>query len=331
MQGLAGPPVREYNGSGCRAKTEPGRALTGICGRKPVVMRRDKKTGGLSMLSMLLTEDWEEAAQKLPGFYASHIESGQLDRFECHRDVNLISFDWYDVRRPLEKPSRVVIYEDAKDIVFLFEDRSAREKAEALLRDLPGGPALEDASGAQALYRFFNGLIKCDTDSLETLEEEIISAEDGIMSSPKHQMAHFFARFRRTLFVLKRYYEQLNTIFEGLVENENHLISDESLRHFVILDGRIDRLYENVRSLRDYVSQVREAYQAQIDIEQNSLMKTFTVITAIFLPLTLLVGWYGMNLQMPEFNWPYGYLFVIALSIAIVVFGLREFKKRKWL
>ena len=283
------------------------------------------------MFYLLLAEDWTKVDEKIPEFYASHLRSGQLDRFECHQDVNLISFDWYDVRQPLEKPSRVVIYVDAQDIVFLFEEKSALEAAGALLRDLPGGPAMDAASGEQSLYRFFNGVIKCDNDSLEALEVEIISAEDGIMSSPKRQLSHSFARFRRTLFILKRYYEQLNTIFEGLVENENHLIGEDSLRHFVILDGRIDRLYENVRSLRDYVSQVREAYQAQIDIEQNSLMKTFTVITAIFLPLTLLVGWYGMNLQMPEFGWAHGYFFVIVLSIVIVIFCLREFKKRKWI
>ena len=284
------------------------------------------------MYSLLMIDEWTTIAPKIPEFYASQqIRYGQLDRFECHQDVNLISFEWYDVKQPLEKPSRIVIYMDAQDIVFLFEDKSALEASEALLRDLQWDPALNAASGEQTLYRFFNGLIKCDNDSLEALEEEIITAEDGILSSPKRQFSQDFARFRRTLFILKRYYEQLNTIFEGLVENENHLISDDSLRHFVILDGRIDRLYENVRSLRDYVSQVREAYQAQIDIEQNSLMKTFTVITAIFLPLTLLVGWYGMNLQMPEFEWNYGYFFVIGLSVVIIVFCLREFKKRKWI
>jgi len=277
------------------------------------------------MLNMLLNDNAEEIRRILPDYYASHVLDGPLDRFECHRDVNLISFDWYDVRHPLEKPSRVVIYVDAQDIAFLFEDRAALEAAGALLRGAP------DGGGEQALYRFFNGLIKCDNDSLEALEEEIISAEDGILTSPRRRLSHVFTRFRRELFVLKRYYEQLNTIFEGLVENENRLISDESLRHFVILDGRIDRLYENVRSLRDYVSQVREAYQAQIDIEQNSLMKTFTVITAIFLPLTLLVGWYGMNLRMPEFDWVYGYPFVIALSVAIVVVCIVLFKKRKWI
>jgi magnesium transporter len=278
---------------------------------------------------MLLYENTEEIRRILPAYYATHVLEGPLDRFECHRDVNLISFDWYDVRNPMEEPSRVVIYMDARDIAFLFETGAALEAAGVLLREAPGGDGT--VGGEQALYRFFIGLVKCDNDSLEALEEKIISAEDGILTSPKRKLSHVFTRFRRELFVLKRYYEQLNTIFEGLVENENRLISEESLRHFVILDGRIDRLYENVRGLRDYLSQVREAYQAQIDIEQNSLMKTFTVITAIFLPLTLLVGWYGMNLRMPEFEWAYGYPFVIMLSAAIIVLCILLFKKRKWI
>ncbi len=283
-------------------------------------------------MQMLLLNDREGVEQALPRFYARHVLLDQMDRFECHRDVNLISFDWYDVKKPLEEPNRIVIYFDAKELVFLFENETALKAAADLIGEAPeGAPGGNAGAPEQTLYRFFQGMVKSDNDRLEALEEEIIASEDGIMTSTKRQMTHSFARFRRTLFVLKRYYEQLNTIFEGLVENENRLISEESLRHFVILDGRIDRLYENVRSLRDYVSQVREAYQAQIDIEQNSLMKYFTVITAIFMPLTLLVGWYGMNLRMPEFEWAHGYAFVIFLSVVIVILCIAEFKRRKWL
>lgn len=82
------------------------------------------------------------------------------------------------------------------------------------------------------------------------------------------------------------------------------------------------------------LDQIRQSYEAQVDIEQNSLMKFFTVVTSIFLPLTLIAGWYGMNLMMPEFKWPYGYPFVIALSAAIVAFMIwlfRKNKKNKWL
>lgn len=90
-------------------------------------------------------------------------------------------------------------------------------------------------------------------------------------------------------------------------------------------------MYKTVINLRDYVSQVREAYQAQIDIGLNKIMKVFTVISAVFLPLTFLVGWYGMNFEsMPEFSWKYGYIFAIGLTLLIIVVCLVIFKRKKW-
>ncbi|HPW00179.1 MAG TPA: CorA family divalent cation transporter, partial [Oscillospiraceae bacterium] len=76
--------------------------------------------------------------------------------------------------------------------------------------------------------------------------------------------------------------------------------------------------------------QTHQAYQASIDIEQNQTMKLLTIVTAVFLPLTLIVGWYGMNFQVPEYGWRYGYLYVILLSAAMVVFCLYILKKKKW-
>ena len=61
-----------------------------------------------------------------------------------------------------------------------------------------------------------------------------------------------------------------------------------------IIHNRIDHLQLSVSSLRDYVTQMREAYQSQIDIEQNHIMKVFTLITAIFLPFNL-NGWLVWN------------------------------------
>jgi magnesium transporter len=82
--------------------------------------------------------------------------------------------------------------------------------------------------------------------------------------------------------------------------------------------------------ITDYVTQVREAYQSAVDIDLNRIMKVFTVITAIFLPLTLIVGWYGMNLQMPEYAWPYAYPAVIAVSVCVAGLCVAYFKKHKW-
>ena len=98
------------------------------------------------------------------------------------------------------------------------------------------------------------------------------------------------------------------------------------------LRNRTDRYLSAVKNLQEMVSQLREAYQSQLSIEQNDLMKIFTVVTVIFLPLSLLAGWYGMNLSyIPELKWKYGYPVVILVSIVTVVALIWKFKKKKWL
>lgn len=78
---------------------------------------------------------------------------------------------------------------------------------------------------------------------------------------------------------------------------------------------RVERFGQQTRMLRDYSVQVRESYQAQVDIRLNRMMYIFTFVTVIFLPLTLIVGWYGMNFSgMPELYYP----FVITLALLSV-------------
>ncbi|MPN30891.1 Cobalt/magnesium transport protein CorA [bioreactor metagenome] len=86
-----------------------------------------------------------------------------------------------------------------------------------------------------------------------------------------------------------------------------------------------------VGNLRDYVTQIRESYQSQLDINLNNTMKLFTVLTAVFSPLTLIVGWYGMNFPtMPEYNWQYGYIYVTFISLLAIAMCLYIFKKKKF-
>ena len=85
-------------------------------------------------------------------------------------------------------------------------------------------------------------------------------------------------------------------------------------------------------SLRDFSIQIRDLYQSQLDVKQNRTMALLTVITTIFMPLTLIAGWYGMNFKyMPELEYKWAYPAVIAVSIIIVIVSLLFFKKKKWL
>jgi magnesium transporter len=274
------------------------------------------------MEKILLINEISQIENYIDKYSMTQIINGQVGKFESHAKFNLLSFDWHDIKAPYELPSQIIIHFSEQSIFFICENERSLNKVNGIFN--------KDDSIEKTIYNFFAELIKEDTNFIEILEEDITETEDALLTGAKRDCAIDIITYRRELLQLKKYYEQLNTIFEGLVDNENNLISKDRHRYFTILDSRIDRLFSNVLNIRDYVNQVREAYQAQIDIEQNNLMRIFTVITSIFLPLTLIAGWYGMNLKMPEFSWDYGYPFVIGLSLLISIICLIIFKRKKW-
>ena len=94
---------------------------------------------------------------------------------------------------------------------------------------------------------------------------------------------------------------------------------------------RTKRLSDDMEIMREYAMEIWEIYQSQISIRQNDIMKILTIVTTIFLPLSLLAGWYGMNFEyMPELSWKYGYLMVVGVALCIVVISLIIFRKKRY-
>ena len=109
-------------------------------------------------------------------------------------------------------------------------------------------------------------------------------------------------------------------------------LSEEEKAQWQLFSNRAERLHDHVEMLREYLVQIRELYQSLIAVQQNQVMSILTVVTTIFLPLTLIAGWYGMNFpNMPEFGWKYAYPAVIIVSILVIILEIIYFKKKKML
>lgn len=221
---------------------------------------------------------------------------------------------------------KILAYRKENVLFFVCEQGALLERVRhALLEE-----GKDSLSFDRLLYAFFERLMIFDISFFDKLEQEIAGVEDALIETQKRNFVQEITSLRKRIMPLKRHYEQLLDLLDELQENENGLFNESGLRYFHVFSGKVERHYHNILNLRDYVTQVREAYQSEVDIDLNNIMKIFTVITAIFLPLSLIVGWYGMNLHMPELNWPYAYPMVIALSMAVVIVGLAYFKKKKW-
>ena len=174
-------------------------------------------------------------------------------------------------------------------------------------------------------------LIRDDLPYIQQLETRLTNLEQAVLDNETGRFLHQMSVIRKELNRANRFYAQLGDFASSLQEYAGDLFDTFSAKRFDAFLRRADALREETRMLREYASQISSEYQAQVDIQQNRVMKLLTIVTTIFLPLSLLVGWYGMNFQgMPELSWTYGYPAVIAVSVLLAVGLIVYFKRKHW-
>ena len=249
-----------------------------------------------------------------------------ISKLDNHNGYDYMALNVPHENNLLKASQRVCIYFRPNLLVMIYNhSKVIHDIIETLEQEGMPGITLP-----RILYTFFDQLTYDDMILLSHLEQEVSSLEEGLITSRKVDCIKDIVHLRKQLLTLKRYYEQLYDITSLIEEDTNNLLDPHTLKHFHRLSVRVDRLFHSVLNLRDYVTEVREAYQAQVDINLNQLMKLFTVITTICLPLTLIAGWYGMNFNMPEYQSAIGYPMVLAMSIVIVVASIAYFRKNNW-
>ena len=198
-----------------------------------------------------------------------------------------------------------------------------------LAQMLKGGVIMDVTTPEQAKIAEAAGA--CAVMALERIPADIRAA-GGVsrMSDPKmiQGFQNAIMPIRRELLTLRSYYDEIMDMGKQLEENENGFFAKKQVKYFGVISDRADRLMSKASQLLEYAQQVRDAYKAQVDAQQNNNMQFLTVISTIFFPLTLITGWFGMNFKdMPGLE--NGYPAVMALSIVIIVICILIFKKKK--
>lgn len=254
------------------------------------------------------------------------LSHNQIPRLEVYENFSFGVINVINKEEDFYVASELDFYLTSKYLVFVTRDNAD------IIKSMKGEMDGNSMDLERILYIFLDRLTASDNQILKDIEDDISDIEELVIKGENRDYIMDIVNLRKQLLFLKRYYEPLLDIAEGLEENENGLINERFIRYFTILKNRIERLNGNVINLRDYITQVREAYQAQVDINLNKIMKVFTVITAIFLPLSLIAGWYGMNfVYMPELKWVWGYPFAFFLSGIVIAVCLIYFKKHHFI
>ena len=159
----------------------------------------------------------------------------------------------------------------------------------------------------------------------EDLEERVTSHINKLNPIDILSLKGEFLYLRKTAFPVK---EALNKI----IISNHPWIEKKNLRYFRDIQDHTIQIIEVIDYYNELTTSLMDFYQNTINRKMNEIMKVLTIFAAIFIPLTFIVGIYGMNFKfMPELNWKYGYLLVWALIFLVSGGMILLFKKRKWL
>lgn len=233
-----------------------------------------------------------------------------------------------DRSRMSEKEHTFAFALDEKGIVLIDDSSMAQELIDEIMRTKKWRfPSLE-----RFFYDFLEQIVRRDRELLESYDSELDRMEESIVSDADGVTSERVNDIRGFIRDLRIHYEQLLDFSQELEENENNFFKHDNLRYFRLFSNRVERLRNTTVAIADHAQQIRDIYKAHLDIKQNRIMTVLTVVTTIFMPLTLIAGWYGMNFKyMPELETRWGYPIVIIVSVLIVLGSLLFFKKKKWL
>ncbi|WP_423362810.1 CorA family divalent cation transporter [Mycoplasma sp. P36-A1] len=154
---------------------------------------------------------------------------------------------------------------------------------------------------------------------VENLEDNII------LDNERKKYNLLILKLRRDLENIRRRIEEVSDFLDIL----GYQVEDEQYKQYIkLISNRASRSYDNIKILIDHTSQLKEMYQNLLDIGLNNSMNIMTVVSIIFLPLTLITGWYGMNVDLPIFDTKNNYIvpyLITIISILVTVWLIRKY------
>jgi magnesium transporter len=172
---------------------------------------------------------------------------------------------------------------------------------------------------------------------LEALSERIEKKEEELAHTPDNNILHDIHKIKGEIIYLRRAVWPLRDVMSNLYRSELKMIKEGTKIYFRDLYDHIAHIIDTVETFRDMVSGLLDLYLSSMSYRMNEVMKVLTLTATIFIPLTFVVGVYGMNFNtetsrwnMPELNMPYGYVFVWIIMICVAGGMLLFFKKKKW-
>ena len=219
------------------------------------------------------------------------------------------------------------------DYLFTFQEGIAGDAFESVRDRIRNDKGKIRTLGADYLaYSLIDAIVDGYFNVLEEFGERIIGVEDELTNTPDQRSLHRINVIKKEIIYLRKAVWPLREVISFLERGDSHLLHDTTRLYFRDVYDHTVQVIDTVETYRDLLSGMLDLYISSVSNRTNEVMKFLTVIGTIFMPLTFLVGVYGMNFKhFPELDWKNGYFILWGIMISMSLLMVAYFKKKRWL
>ena len=216
--------------------------------------------------------------------------------------------------------------------VISFQEGAGGDVFDPVRERIRGGKGRVRQMGADYLaYALMDAVIDNYFLVLEKLGERIELLEDELVADPRPATVRAIHELKRHLIFLRKSVWPLREVVGALERGESALIQKETAVYLRDTYDHTIQVIDTLETYRDMISGMLDIYLSSISNRMNEIMKVLTIIATIFIPLTFIVGVYGMNFHyMPELEWRWGYAVVWGIMAAVALGMLVYFRRKRW-
>lgn len=220
-----------------------------------------------------------------------------------------------------------------RDFVVSFQERADGDVFDPIRERLRSNKGKIRKMGADYLaYSLIDAIVDNYFVILEKLGETIEDVEDKLVTNPTSETLHKIHDLKREMIFLRKSVWPLREVINKLGRSESELINASTCVYMRDVYDHTIQVMDSVETFRDMLSGMLDIYLSSLSNRMNEVMKVLTVISTIFIPLTFVVGLYGMNFRhMPELEQTWGYPAILILMFAVALLMVVFFRRRKWM
>ena len=182
------------------------------------------------------------------------------------------------------------------------------------------------------LYRLIDAIVDNYYLVISALSEDVSQLELLLLKDPGPAEVAEITKLKRRIMTLRRDIHPLREALRNLYNEESDLVCEKTKAYFNDVMDHLNHIIQDLEVQREALTGFFDLYNSNLANKMNGIMKTLTVITTIFIPLTFIVGVYGMNFKhMPELDWEYGYFDAWGLMLLTGMGMFYYMKRKEWL